>query len=143
MGGRIIARTEFDEDYDNTKYSLKEFSKSLTDQSGVAAADIRNIVNRHIKSGVPFQGVNWGETNFVGCDDYMSAMNKIADADEAFEALPSKVRKRFANDPARLLEFVSNADNYDEALKLGLVRKREPVQMDNQIPSTEPKKDPQ
>ena len=40
-----------------------------------------------------------------------------------FNALPTKLRARFGNDPAQLWEFVNDPDNVDEAVKLGLLKR--------------------
>jgi len=53
-------------------------------------------------------------------------MNTIIAAQRAFEALPAKIRDRFANSPERFLAFLADPDNLDEAVKLGLVNKPEP-----------------
>lgn len=56
------------------------------------------------------------------------AMNVVAEARSKFEQLPSGLRARFENDPRKLVDFVNDGSNYDEALRLGLVNKRvEPV----------------
>ena len=51
-------------------------------------------------------------------------MNLVRTSQEAFEAMPATVRDRFNNDPARFMDFVNDADNYDEALKMGIVNPR-------------------
>ena len=51
---------------------------------------------------------------------YHEAMNEIIKADDMFMELPSKVRKRFGNDPAQFLEFVSDPDNHDKIYEYGL-----------------------
>ena len=38
-----------------------------------------------------------------------------------FDSLPSSLRERFSNDPSRLLAFVDDESNFDEAVKLGLL----------------------
>ena len=43
-------------------------------------------------------------------------------------ALPSRVRRRFDNDPAELMEFLADEANREEAVMLGLIEKEEPVQ---------------
>jgi hypothetical protein len=39
--------------------------------------------------------------------------------------LPAELRARFENDPAKLIEFIDNSENLDEAINLGLVNKPE------------------
>lgn len=59
--------------------------------------------------------------NFESAADFMECQNIIAKARQDFMALPSSIRKRFANEPANLMEFLQNEDNRAEAIKLGLV----------------------
>jgi phage internal scaffolding protein len=48
-------------------------------------------------------------------------MDVLCRAEEQFEELPVEVRDRFHHDPLKLLEFVDDDSNYDEAVQLGLV----------------------
>lgn len=56
--------------------------------------------------------------------DLLEAMQRVRQADEAFAALPAKVRDRFGNDPVALAEFVADPANVEEARALGLLRER-------------------
>ena len=56
-------------------------------------------------------------------------------ADDAFMALPANIRERFNNDPAELVDFVSDDRNRSEAIDLGLVPP--PAKPDGVIPSPE------
>lgn len=53
-------------------------------------------------------------------EDLQDAMAAVDDVKEKFAALPSAVRDRFGSDPLSLLDFLSNSDNDEEAIKLGL-----------------------
>jgi phage internal scaffolding protein len=53
--------------------------------------------------------------------DFQESLNSIRMADQAFAALPSKLRDRFGNDPTQFLSFLSDPENIDEARKLGIV----------------------
>lgn len=55
--------------------------------------------------------------------DFRKAQETVIAAAEAFAASPSRVRKRFNNDPAELLEFVMDEKNREEAIFLGLIEK--------------------
>ena len=59
--------------------------------------------------------------DFVDIPDFQSAMNAVIGAQRSFDALPANVRKRFANSPQALMEFMSDPENRDEAVRLGLV----------------------
>ena len=58
--------------------------------------------------------------------DFRQAQETVIRAAEAFASLPSRVRKRFNNDPAELLEFLADEKNREEAVYLGLIEKPEP-----------------
>jgi phage internal scaffolding protein len=49
-------------------------------------------------------------------------------------ALPAQIRSRFDNDPAKLIDFLENEQNHDEAIKLGLVNP--PGEMPQVVEST-------
>ena len=52
--------------------------------------------------------------------DYHDGMNTLLAANDAFNSLTSKIRRRFNNDPAEFLDFVLNEDNLEEINSLGL-----------------------
>lgn len=54
-------------------------------------------------------------------NDYHTAMNTVIAAQEAFDGLPPKVRAKFENDPEKLLAFIGDDKNRDEAIELGLL----------------------
>lgn len=84
--------------------------------------DINFIVDRWVKTGV-LTHVSHAEAvvgDFDGPEDYQEAVERVFKAQESFQALPSEIRSRFANDPALLMRFVSDPENQAEAVKLGL-----------------------
>lgn len=108
--------------------------ESMTKQAHKDECDINRIVSRYERSGVnPFampQASYGGEIVEVGAATFHEAMGVVASAGEAFEALPSHMRKRFNNSPHELLAFLGDAKNLDEAVRLGLVEAPpEPVEV--------------
>ncbi len=99
---------------------------SLTQQNFAAESDINNILSNWEKNGVVSHlnplPPQYGD--LIDVEDYHSSMNRIVAAREAFDALPSVVRDRFANDPANFLSFVQDPSNVDEMVKLGLASYR-------------------
>lgn len=95
---------------------------SRTDQSFVAECDINTIVrNFGITGQLPQQPIRTPlEGDFTNVVDYQTALNMVLSADAAFAELPSAVRERFVNDPARFVAFASDPANLDECRKLGL-----------------------
>lgn len=106
---------------------------SRTKQAMRDECDVNVIIARHAKTGL-ITHLNRMEAsygNVVGMD-FATAANIVADARSMFEALPSKVRKRFRNDPANFLDFVSNPANGSELVEMGLATKREVQDMQAQ-----------
>lgn len=98
--------------------------KTLTQQSFKEECDINTIVERFGLTGEMPQVLHlpaYGD--YEGIFDFQTAMNAIRQAQESFMNLPAKLRARFHNEPQELLEFCADANNKDEAIKLGLVEK--------------------
>lgn len=53
--------------------------------------------------------------------DYQSALNAVRAAGERFNELPGHMRERFDHNPQKLMVFLGDKTNLDEAVKLGLV----------------------
>lgn len=99
---------------------------SLTKQSFKDDCDIDTIVSRYIGVGGSINSLPDFRPDAVDNLDlptvssYHEAMNVVAEANNAFSNVPAKVRRRFDNDPAQFVDFVSNPENFDECVKLGL-----------------------
>lgn len=66
--------------------------------------------------------------DFTGIFDFQDAQNAVRKAMEQFMTLPAKLRTRFDNQPQKLLTFLEDPDNREEAVFLGLVNKpKEPL----------------
>lgn len=96
---------------------------SLTDLSFASACDINNIVSQFLKTRELPDDVREGVyVDILSLNnDYHTLMNNYIAANEAFLALPARVRDRFQNDPAQLINFLEDRGNYDEAVTLGLI----------------------
>lgn len=95
---------------------------SLAQQQFKDDVDINVLLERFKVTGVMPQSVvlpTYGD--FVGVSDYRTAKDALRKANDAFMDLPANIRARFDNDPQKLLEFVSDAKNRDEAIQLGLL----------------------
>lgn len=122
-----MAYDNFDQESVDTSLSMVnpdtgEYDAGWTQQEFAADADINEIVRRFGLTGqlpdnvrVPQYG------DFTGITDFESAMRAVRKAEEDFMELPAELRLRFNNDPQRLMEFLDNDANRDEAVKLGLV----------------------
>ena len=95
---------------------------SLAQQHMKDECDINVIVERFGVTGqLPVRAIEPSYGDFSGVSDYHTALNKIKAADEAFMALPAKLRAKFDHDPNALLNFLENEANKDEAIQLGLI----------------------
>jgi phage internal scaffolding protein len=116
-----------------------------TDPQFKDSCDVNMILKKYQTTGVfthatSKQGQYADLTNIT---NYQDMLHQVMYANEAFNLLPSSIRTRFGNDPATLLTFIQDPNNYEEALKLGLVNKRpEPpaVQTPNDDSTTKGKK---
>lgn len=98
--------------------------ESLCQQQFVEEVDINTIVRRFGLDGeLPESVVMPQNSDFEEIFDFQSAMNAVVAARESFDEMPARIRSRFHNNPAEFVDFCSNPDNRDEALKLGLVEK--------------------
>lgn len=103
---------------------------SLTQQHFKEECDINNIIARFTRTGLlpqyPGEDMQYGD--YTTSLDYHEAMTIVAQAKQQFESLPSSVRDKFDNDPAKMLDFVSKKENIEESVKLGLLN-REALQI--------------
>lgn len=97
---------------------------SLTKQSFAEECSIDEILRR-AQNGQDISGSLSGRVarygDFTNVPNFHEAQNLIARANAAFMELPWQVRERFSNDPAVMVEFLQHDENYEEALKLGLL----------------------
>lgn len=97
-----------------------------TQQHFKSHCDVNSIVEKARRSGL-ISHLNAKKPMFADVSsipDYQSALAAVNVARESFSGLSSKVRERFNNDPARMVSFLSDKDNFDEAVKLGLFVKK-------------------
>lgn len=95
---------------------------SLTKQSFTEESDINTIVKRFNLTGQLPTNVRMPTyADYNDVFDFHTAMNAIAQANEAFDKMPADIRARFHNNPAEFVDFCSNEANRAEAEKMGLV----------------------
>lgn len=104
--------------------------KSKTQQHFADACDVNKLMKKYknINAIPPEHFKNHGRGvygDFSEIGDYHSAFAAVANAQDAFMKLDASIRARFRNDPQELLNFVNDDRNYDEAVKLGIVPKKE------------------
>lgn len=98
--------------------------ESIVMQSFAEECDINTIVARFGLTGVLPNGVDMPQSgDFTDVTDFHTAMNLVAQANSAFMELPAHIRARFGNDPARVIAFLDDEKNREEAVGLGIVAK--------------------
>lgn len=111
--------------FQRTRKQTKIIGKSKTVQSAKDTVDVNKIIYNYTKSGIVSHVNNlqaqYGDFSDIG--DYQNCLDTVIKAQDAFMKLPSSLRKEFANDPAQLVEFVSNPANKEKAIELGLIEK--------------------
>lgn len=103
-------------DYVKEPDRTQQSAKDECDINLIVAAAQRGAGIKHVNPAVPQYG------DFTGLPDYKSALLMVNKASDMFMSLDAFVRERFGNDPGRLLDFLSDDKNRDEAIKLGLVK---------------------
>lgn len=93
---------------------------SLTQASDAEDADINVIMARYGQTGLlPAINIQALTGDFSNVVDFREAQERIKEANDEFAKVPADLRRRFDNDPQRFIEWVTNDENKDEAIKLG------------------------
>jgi len=106
------------------KQTTYEGAQSMTQQCFRSQCNIQDIINRSKISGKLPENTEKGFFGDFAGVDFQGMQNLVAQAQQGFDALHPSIRRRFNNDPALLIEFVNNDENYAEGVKLGLVKDR-------------------
>jgi len=113
-GMRIKPTTNTEICKDDVKAARQEFREET---------DINVIMRRatatgHLPVRADLQPV-FADVSELG--DFADVQRRVHAARDAFMALPPELRARFNNQPEKLVEFVQDESNVEEAIKLGLV----------------------
>jgi len=133
---RFIYRTQYDVELDEKagqEAAQVNDEPSLTQQQFVEDCDINVLARRFglVDQPVPVGAFDPGHYgDFSDVPDLRTALDLVNDARNKFMALPAKLRERFNNQPGRLWDFVNDPENADEAVRLGLLQRREIVSPD-------------
>lgn len=95
---------------------------TLTVQAHAGDCDINEIIRRsQIAGGLPISNKVAQYGDFTQIPSTHEAFEFVRLASEAFMTLDWKLRERFDNSPQKMIDFLNDANNRDEAVKLGLV----------------------
>jgi phage internal scaffolding protein len=112
---------------------------SKTQQDQAAGVEINLIMARYLKTGeLTHIKENPRYGDFSNITNYQDALDNVFEAQEDFAKLPSKLRDMFNNEPAHLLEFLSDPKNKEQAQELGLIAK--PIKNEPEASQTTPSK---
>lgn len=119
---------------------------SMTKQSFMKECDINNIIKAYMVTGI-WSHINERAQQGVYADlpdpiDFQESLDLVHQAEQSFASLPSSVRNRFENDPAKFLAFMADPANQDEAIKLGLATDNRPPEPPPAPPPTPPGSEP-
>jgi len=105
-----------------------------TKQSFKDECNVNNIVAKYQRTGV-LEFNQKHEARYMDTTgiEFAQAMSVVARATEMFADLPSSMRKRFANDPVRFMDFVHDPSNLDEGVKLGIFDAPKPPPIDEPV----------
>lgn len=110
---------------------------SLVQRQFMRDSDINYLVGRFTRTGSFYSAEQlarvratpqFGDFVAMQTANVVEAHTTMVRAREAFEQLPFAVRERFGHSPEKLLAFVQDKNNTEEAIRLGLAVKAEPIE---------------
>lgn len=132
---RPHVRVQFGNELVNPHTGEVSYPPSMTKQSHKDECDINNIIKQYKVTGmVTHISANARQGAYQDLPapiEFQEALNIVAQAEQAFATLPSKVRDRFQNDPEAFLAFTSDPRNAKEMADLGLTNPVAPLTMAN------------
>ncbi len=116
-------RTQYTERTPKTGITFSEPSR--TKQDFVEECDINNIMRRYEVNGI-LPICNAQEPVFADVSefgDYRESLHRVMAASDAFNSLPSELRKKFDYDPQKMIDFIKDPANKEECIKYGFINK--------------------
>lgn len=99
---------------------------SLAVQASKDETDINTIVKKYLRTGELPQVKQAAYLDLSEMVSLQDALHMADAAQTAFLELPADIRRRFDNDPVKLVAFAQDDRNYAEAQKLGLIPPSQP-----------------
>lgn len=117
---------------------------SRTQQHFVDEVDINNLVNKYNRTGVidHVRKTQARYGDFTELANYAENLDKVAQAKQGFEQLPSEIRNQFNNDMTAFYNYVMDPANVEQNVKWGILDKSAlPKQPDSALAEPEPSVD--
>jgi len=129
-------------DGDRTRLQTEFKNDGKTQQHFRDSVDVNKILKNYDRTG---QITHLAKTqprygDFSSGMTYHEAYDQVLAAQDSFDRLPAELRLRMGNDPGILLEFIHDEENFEEAVKLGLVEDRRPPVENPTEPDPTPEK---
>lgn len=102
---------------------------SMADPSFEADTNVNNVMKKHggsMESAFQARRLQGAYADLSNIPDYQTMLKTVQHAQDTFNAMPADLRKKFDNDPQKLISFLSDPNNKNEAITLGLVNKPAP-----------------
>lgn len=95
---------------------------TLTQQDLVGLTNINHIMARHKQTGlidhintaIPTYG------DYTQINEFQESLEVVRNAQEQFMQVPADIRREFDNDAGKFFEFVTNPENIDQMVDMGL-----------------------
>lgn len=118
MSKKTVVRNRFSQ---RISVQLKCPEIGMTKQEFKKSCDANEIMRRYTRTGVlPEEKRRKLYGDFSESVDYQEACNIVIQAEEQFMSLPSELRKKLDNDPAKFLNYVHDEANIDELREYGI-----------------------
>jgi len=108
--------------YPHVRVTADPVGPSKTKQSMADESNINIIMARYVKTGLIDHVSKYGPryADMPNMSDFHEAMTLVTEAQQMFEELPAEIRSNFKNDPADFLDFVTNPENEEAMIEMGL-----------------------
>lgn len=126
--------------FERNRTQLTATEDGRTHQSFKDECDVNQILKRWRKSGelnhLNTRQPTYGD--FTNPTDYLTACTQVIAAQADFDSLSARIRDRMGNDPAKLLEYLADPANNEEAIELGLIEPPPPIDPPRNPPVADP-----
>lgn len=124
----MIKTTERPNRYHSKRVQTINTEPSKTQQQFKNDVNVNNIMKKYHATGqiTHLNNRQGAYADISNAQDYFTSLTTIKQAGEAFDQLPSGIRKKFNNDPGELLEFIHNPNNFDECVEMGIFDPKQP-----------------